>query len=433
MKRILSTVLVVILAIASIQAQSPKAEYAAFALENATIHTVTNGVIENGTVLIRDGKIESVGTQTSFGEDVQVIDCSGKHIFPGMIDGGTRLGLSEVGSVSLTQDYSEIGEVIPHMEALSAVNPNSALIPVTRVSGVTTVIASPDGGLFPGKASLINLHGYTPQQMYAGFSTPVMNFPQSGKRGWWDKRTEEEIKKANKKTMEELDDIWEKVAQYHVIDSANAAGSTSVELDYYPEMKALLPVYRKELPLIIEVNKAKDIKKALEWVKEKDINAIFSGVSEGFRVAEEIADAGIPVIVGPVLSTPSRDYDRFDKPYANPGIMKEAGIKVAIRTMETENVRNLPYNAGFAAAYGMSKEDALKAITIVPAELFNVADKLGSIEEGKQATLFVSTGHPFETATNVEHVFIDGWKIPMQSRHIELYEEFLQRSPGLKK
>ncbi|WP_029033443.1 amidohydrolase family protein [Salinimicrobium terrae] len=433
MKHIIFTVLLAVLAIASVQAQNPKAEYGAFALTNATLHTVTNGIIKNATVLIRDGKIEEISKQTSFQEDVKVIDCSGKHIFPGMIDGGTRLGLSEVGSVSLTQDYSEIGDVIPHMEALSAVNPNSALIPVTRVSGVTTVLAAPSGGLFPGKASLINLHGYTPKQMFAGFSTPVLNFPQSGKRGWWDERTEEEINKANKKTMEELDDIWQKVAQYHTIDSANAAGSTSVKLDYYPEMKALLPVYRQEVPLLVEVNKAKDIKKALEWVKEKNVRAIFTGVSEGFRVAEELAQAGIPVIVGPVLSTPSRDYDRFDRPYANPGLMKEAGVKVAIRTMETENVRNLPYNAGFAAAYGMSKEDALKAITIVPAELFDVADKLGSIEEGKQATLFVSTGHPFETATDVEHVFIDGWKIPMQSRHTELYEEFLQRSPGLKK
>ncbi len=195
-------------------------------------------------------------------------------------------------------------------------------------------------------------------------------------------------------------------------------------------MKALLPVYRREVPLLIEVNKANDIKKAIEWVQKKNIKAVFTGVSDGFRVADELAKANIPVIVGPTLSTPSQDYDRFDKPYANPGILKKAGVKVAIRTMDTENVRNLPYNAGFAAAYGMSKEDALKAITIVPAELFQVADQLGSIEVGKQATLFISTGDPFETSTNVEEVFIRGWKIPMVSRHTQLYEEFLHRSPG---
>jgi imidazolonepropionase-like amidohydrolase len=259
-----------------------------------------------------------------------------------------------------------------------------------------------------------------------------MNFPASGKRGWWDSRSDEEIEKESKKAMKQLNDIWEKVSQYHRLDSVSAAGSTSVSMEYYPEMKALLPVYRKEVPLLIEVNRASDITKAIEWVKDKNINPIFTGVSEGHRVASELAEANIPVIVGPTLSNPSRDYDRYDKPYANPGILKEAGVKVAIRTMDSENVRNLPYNAGFAAAYGMSKEDALEAITLVPAELFNVSDELGSLEKGKQATLFVSTGDPFETSTDIEHVFIDGWKIPMESRHTKLYDEFLERSPGLK-
>lgn len=432
MKKIIYTILLAVIGLGNSNAQSPKGEYGAFALTNATVHTITNGTLENATVVIRDGKIEEIGTMSDFGSDVQVIDCSGKHIFPGMIDSGTRLGLSEVGSVSLTQDFSEVGNIIPHMEALTAVNPNSALIPVTRVSGVTTTLAVPSGGLFPGTSALINLHGYTPEQMHTGFSAPVMNFPASGKRGWWDRRSDEEIKKEVEKSFDQLDDVWEKVAQYHRIDSARTAGSTSVELGYYPEMQALLPVYRKEVPLLIEVNKAKDIKKAIEWVQKMDIDVIFTGVNEGFRVAEELAKANIPVIVGPTLSTPSQDYDRYDRPYANPGILQKAGVKVAIRTMETENVRNLPYNAGFAAAYGMSEEEAMKAITIIPAQLFNVADKLGSLEKGKQATLFVSTGHPFETSTDVEHVFINGWQIPMESRHTELYEEFLERSPGLR-
>lgn len=432
MKKLIYTAFVAVVGFTSSLAQNSKGEYGSFALTNATVHTVSNGTMENATLLIKDGKIAEIGQISSFDPDVKVIDASGKHIYPGMIDSGTRLGLTEVGSVDQTQDYSEVGEFIPHMEALTAVNPSSALIPVTRVSGVTTALTVPSGGLFPGTVALINLHGYTPEQMHTGFSAPVMNFPASGKRGWWDSRSDEEIEKESKKAMKQLNDIWEKVGQYHRLDSVRAAGSTSVAMDYYPEMKALLPVYRKEIPLLIEVNRASDIKKAIEWVKDKNIDPIFTGVSEGHRVASELAEANIPVIVGPVLSNPSRDYDRYDKPYANPGILKEAGVKVAIRTMDSENVRNLPYNAGFAAAYGMSKEDALKAITLVPAELFNVSDKLGSLEKGKQATLFVSTGDPFETSTDIEHVFIDGWKIPMESRHTKLYEEFLERSPGLK-
>jgi imidazolonepropionase-like amidohydrolase len=158
------------------------------------------------------------------------------------------------------------------------------------------------------------------------------------------------------------------------------------------------------------------------------------GVAEGWRVASEIVKANIPVVAGPVLSLPTRDYDRFDKAYANAGLMKKAGVKVAIRSRDgNTNYRNLPYHAGFAATYGLGKEEAFKSITIIPAEIFGVADRLGSIEKGKSATLFVSDGDPFETKTQIKHVFIEGWQIPMVSRQSLLYDEFLKREPGLTK
>ena len=160
---------------------------------------------------------------------------------------------------------------------------------------------------------------------------------------------------------------------------------------------------------------------------------VLTGCSEGWRVADKIAKAGYPVVTGPMLSSPTREYDRYDRAYANPGLMKKAGVRVAIRTNGTENVRNLPFNAGFAVAYGMSKEDALKAVTIVPAEIFGVADKLGSIEVGKVANLIVTDGDPFETRTIIKHVFITGWQVPMVSRHTLLYDEFLKREPGVQK
>ncbi len=188
---------------------------------------------------------------------------------------------------------------------------------------------------------------------------------------------------------------------------------------------------RGDLPLLIEVNQASDIQTALKWIKEKGVKAILTGVSEGWRVADEIAKADVPVITGPVLSIPSRDSDRYDAAYTNPGKLLKAGVKVALRTSEAENVRNLPFNAGFAAAYGMGKEEALKAITIVPAEILGVDGHLGSLEEGKNATLFIANGDPFEPSTQIHHVFIDGYKIPMTSRHIRLYQEFLERNPGL--
>ena len=405
--------------------QVEKSTYGAVALTNATVETVTKGRIENATVIIRDGLITAVGSGVNIPNDAKVIDCKGLFIYPGMIDGGTRLGLQEVESISLTHDYDELGELTPEMDALTAVNPNSVLIPVTRVSGVTTVITKPTGGLFPGTAALIDLHGYTPDQMFAGFKAIMINYPSTGRRGRFDRRSDEEVQKEGEKVIKKLNDTWERVRTYAAIDSA-----TNGKAEYNPELAALVPLLKGEMTALVEVNKQSDILAAIRWIKKNNIKAILTGVSEGWRVADSIALAGIPVITGPVLSMPSRNSDRYDQPYRNAGLMQKAGVKVALRTNEAENVRNLPFNAGFAATYGMGKEEALKAVTIVPAEILGVADKVGSIEAGKKANLFVSTGDPFEPATEIKYLFIEGWNVPIESRQTLLYEEFLQRAPG---
>ena len=405
--------------------QVEKSTYGVFALTNAAVETITKGRLENATVIIRNGIIEAVGTDVAIPLDALVIDCKDLEIYPGMIDGGTKLGLQEIESISLTQDYDEVGELTPEMDALTAVNPNSVLIPVTRVSGVTSVIARPSGGLFPGTAALINLHGYTPEQMFGGFKAIVINFPSSGRRGRYDSRSEEDIKKESDKAIKKLNDTWERVRMYASIDSATVG-----KADYNPEMAALVPVLKGEMTAFIEANKESDILAALKWIKEKKIKAVLTGVSEGWRVADSIALAGIPVVTGPVIAMPSRDNEPYDQAYKNAGLMQKAGVKVALRTNDAENVRNLPFNAGFAATYGMGRDEALKAVTIIPAEIFGVADQLGSIEPGKKANLFVSTGDPFEPATAIKHLFINGWNIPIESRQTLLYEEFLHRSPA---
>ena len=196
-------------------------------------------------------------------------------------------------------------------------------------------------------------------------------------------------------------------------------------------MEAMIPAVRGEQKLIIKVDRAQDIEAAIEWIREQKIpNAVLSGVREGWRVADKIAAAGLPVLAGPVHAIASRGSDRYDKPYANAGLLAEAGVLVALRTGETENVRNLPFHAGFAAAYGLGKDEALRSITINPARIFGVDDEIGSLEVGKRATLFISDGDPFEPRTTIEQVFIDGYMIPMTNRHIRLYDEFLDRQPG---
>lgn len=433
-KRIQSTIIIITVLLCAfvfaLEAQNPKGKYGTFVLKNGTVQTVTRGVIQNGSVVIVNGKITAVGTNLSIPAEAEEIDCTGQWIFPGMIDSGTRLGLTEVRSDSRTTDFNEIGDIIPQMKALTAINPNSVLIPVTRINGVTTVLAAPEGDLIPGTSALINLYGYTPDQMFGGFEGLVLNFPKAGREGLADRRSEEDVKKAYDKAIARLNEVWDMAVQYHLLDSA----TKSKGVKYYPEMQAMMAVLRGERSVMVEANAAKDIQAALQWISARKVKkVILTGVSEGWRVAAEIKKAGIPVIVGPVLSLPDREYDRYDRAYSNPGLLKKAGVKVALRTKHAENVRNLPYHAAFAAAYGLGKEEALRSVTIVPAEIFGVADRLGSIEVGKNATLFVCDGDPFETRTAINLVFIDGWNVPMVSRQTQLYEEFLNREPGLSK
>ncbi|MBK7633913.1 MAG: amidohydrolase family protein [Saprospiraceae bacterium] len=410
--------------------QVKKAESGIFILKNGTIHTVTSGTFI-GDILLKDGIIADIGTNLSVPQNSKVIDCTSKHIYPGMIDGGSRVGLSEVSSISVTNDFSELGDFIPHMKALTAVNPNAVAIPVTRVNGVTSVFAKPSGGTFPGTGALIDLFGYSPEQMTTGAEHIVMNFPSTGRRGRWDRRTDDDIKKDAEKALKNINDVWESVTQFHKMDSL-AKAENQKWLNNNPQMEALLPVFRGQVPILIEVNSKGDIESALEWIADKKLKVVLTGVSEGWRVADKISKAKIAVITGPVLAVPGRDNDRYDASYANAGKMSKAGVKVAIRTDGSENTRNLPFNAGFAAAYGLGIDEALKAVTIYPAEIFGVADKYGSLEKNKVANLFVSTGDPFETKTQIEHLFIKGWKIPLESRHTLLYDEFLERTPGVK-
>src|SRR6478609_1105743 len=200
-------------------AQSPKGKFGTFALTNATIETVTKGQITKGTIIIRNGKIESVGSSNVIPADAEIIDCTGQFIYPGMIDCGTTLGLAEIISDPRANDASEIGEIVPQMKALTAVNPSSVGIPVTRVNGVTTVLAMPVGGLLPGTAALINLYGYTADQMAAGFEGVLLNFPSTSRRGSNDRRTDEEIKKTYDESIKKLNDLWERLGQYESIDS----------------------------------------------------------------------------------------------------------------------------------------------------------------------------------------------------------------------
>lgn len=430
-KRILSLFIVFLGVVSISSAQiTEKPNFGKIALLNATIHTVSDGVIENGIVLIDGERIVFVGNNVKPTADYTIIDLTGKHIWPGMIDAGTSLGLIEISAVPVTVDNAEVGNFNPNMRAFTAINPNSAAIAVNRVEGVTTVIAEPSSGVISGVATLIDLFGYSPDSMAVkADAAMIMNWPVSGRRGWFDQRTDEQLKEQFETQLKEMKETWNKAKFYHTMMTAFEASPTGkTKPDKDQQMEGMRNVFRGTLPVMIRVDREGDIREALKWVADNpDVNFIFTSVSEGWRVADEIAAANVPVIVGPVLRLPSRGYDHYLRPYENAGLLHKAGVLVALRTGQTENVRNLPFQAGYAATYGMPYDEAVKSITLNPAKIFGVDDRIGSISEGKIANLVVTNGDLLETMTQVERVFIRGRDILMTSRQEQLYRQFINR------
>ncbi len=434
MKKMIKYLLVAVLLMGAEFAQAQiteKPEFGKFAITGATVHTVTNGTLENAVVLIEGEKITFVGTNAKISTDFTRIDATGKHVYPGFMDSGNQLGLVEINAVPVTVDSREVGSYNPDVLAFTAFNPHSAAIPVTRVSGVTHVVTAPSSGLIAGHASIMDLWGYSPDSMAIDATGAlVVEWPSSRKRGFFDRRSDKEIKEAFEKNLKELNDKLDKARFYHKMMSAfetNPSGKIQPDKDI--RLEAMRGAVSGETPIMVNVSAEKDILTALDWATSednKDLNTIFIGVEEGWRVADKIAEAGIPCLVK-ALYLPVRDYDHVHRPYENAGALHKAGVKVAMITGEVENVRNLSFEAGYAAAYGLGTEEALKAVTINPAEIFGISDLVGSIEVGKQANLFISTGDPFEPVTQIEQVFIKGYRIPMVSRHSQLYEEFLDR------
>ncbi len=431
------TLLVALLLALPAHAQKQPGFQGPFALTNAQVIVAPGDTLDDGTVVIRDDSIAAVGPNVSVPSDAQAFDLSGQMVYPGFIDSGTHLGLAEIGSLPETQDFNEIGDLTAHMNALTAVNPSTVHVPTTRAHGITSVITEPENGILPGTAALIGLHGYTPEQMHLGDVTLTkLNFPSVGRQGPSDDRSPETIQKEAEKALTQLNDLWAQAERYARIDSAVAEQPEARrQPEFVPAMEGLLPVIRGEQPLMISANAAADISKALDWAEERGVldQLILSGALEGWRVADEIAAANVPVLVGSIMQPPSRESDRYDKAYRTPALLHDAGVTVALRSGKTENVRNLVFHAGFAASHGLGKTEALRAITTTPARIFGVADQVGTIEVGKRANLFVADGDPLQPATDVQHLFIDGYKLPLENRATKLYDEFRNRNPGLTK
>jgi imidazolonepropionase-like amidohydrolase len=405
-----------------------------YVIRNARIVTVTGPVIERGTVVISNGKIAAVGANVSAPSGAKVIDGSGLSVYPGMIDAGTTVGLSEIGSVSGSIDTAEIGDNNANIHVDVALHADSTHIPVARVNGITTVITEPRGGVIAGQSALINLDGWVPRDMVLKSPAAMhINWPGSfgggggGFGGGGQQRSVAEQRREQERRIENIKTILKDAAAYGDAKDARAKDPSLPKQDVDLRLEALVSVVRGQVPVVIHAEMERDIKSAIAFADEMKIRMILAGGYEAHKVASQLAAKKIPVLVGPVLRMPAREDDPYDAPFANAGLLVKAGVKIAFQTMESENVRNLPYHVGHAAAFGLPKDEALKAVTIYPAEIFGVADRIGSIEQGKIANLIVTDGDPLEIRTNVKFLFINGRQIPLTTKHTELYERYKAR------
>jgi imidazolonepropionase-like amidohydrolase len=397
-----------------------------FMIHGATLHPVAGAEMENGSVLVKDGKIAGVGRNLTPPKGVRVIEGKGLHVYPGLIDSGTEIGLSEISSTRESVDTGELGKFDPQLRAEVAINPASEHIPVTRANGTTSVISLPLGssgargdGIITGQATLVHLDGWTWEEMEIKKSAGMtMRMPTLLFFGM----PFTEAKKNHETELRELKEFFEAARRYQKAKTAKAK-------DFQADLKyeAMLPVLEGHQPLVITAPRERAIREALQFADQQKVRVIISGPRELGKLGPELKARGIPAILGPTLALPLNEDDPYDAAYTLPNQFFQAGVKFAMASFNNQFARNLPYQAATAVAFGLPYEEALKAVTLNPAQIWGVADAIGSIEEGKWADLMVTDGDPLEARTQDKQLFIKGRAVDLDNRQKRLYEKYSNR------
>ena len=407
-----------------------------FVIRNAHIVTASGPDIENGSVVIRDGKIEAVGASVNVPSGAQNIDGRGLSVYPGMIDAGTNMGLVEVPQgANGTVDTSEVGDFNPNSRAIIAVNPHSAHIAVTRAEGITNVLSAPTGGLISGQAAFINLLGTTPHEMaVVPTAALVINYPRlgaGGGGGFGGNQQQFNLSDAlqqSERQLEQIRKLLRDAEAYGRTRDAYAKDNSLPRPDLNVVLEALVPYVRGQQPVIFRADREAEIKGAIKFAEEMKLKPIILGGDDAWMVASLLKEKDVPVIITGIFQLPNREDDAYDVLYENASKLQQAGVRFCISSGDPgAEARNLPLYAGMAGAYGLSKSDALKSVTLYPAQILNVADRLGSIEPGKMANLVVTDGDLLEIRTHIRYLFIDGRQVPLTSRHTELNDAFRKR------
>jgi len=429
MKRTAFIVLTILLYANILLASNPvpaKKQVRPIVLTGGTIHTVSGAVIPNGMLLFENGKITAVGASVTVPANAERVDVTGKHLYPGLINAASNIGLNEIEAVRATLDMNETGRINPNVRTDVAVNPESELIPATRANGILISHVVPGGPLIAGRTSAMLMDGWTNDEMTlrspAGLYVSWPNMRVS--RSPFARQSEEEQRKAIDGAIKELRGAFDDARAYL---KAKKADKEQHPTDL--RWEAMAPLFDRSIPLIASANEVSQIQSAVQFAKEQNVRLVIHGGRDSWMVASLLKENNVGVIVEPVHDLPNRRWEEYDLPFTVPAKLHAAGVLFAVSGggNSTMNDRNMAYQAATASAYGLPKDEALRSITINAAKLLGIDGQVGTLEAGKDATLIVTNGDPLEIMTNVEMAYIQGRPVDLRSRHTELWKKYEEK------
>jgi imidazolonepropionase-like amidohydrolase len=402
-----------------------------YLIKNASIIPVEGDPLQNADLLIEGGKIAAMGKGIAAPDGATIIDASGMFVYPGFIDAHTHLGLSEIPAIASTVDMREIGKENPELEVAWAINPHSVHFKTSRINGTTAALVAPSGGTYPGMSALVKMDGWTIDEMLIKEeATSFINFPMSPRQTRSSRMGHQSQSQIDvtAKLVEKIQEYLNEVRRYLWLrkQAEENPGITAPALN--PKYEALAPVLDGTLPVIISVEKAKDIELAIQFVKDEKLKAIFRGCIQGGKVADKIKEAGIPVIIEDLYTGPLEPEDGYDAPFRNVSELANAGVQICFSSgYDPALGKDLIYHAARAVAFGLDRDEAIKALTINPARVFGIDDRMGSLVVGKDADLFITTGDPLDLRSEVKHLFINGRDVDLENWWQNLYDTWRKR------
>ncbi|MBA3387192.1 MAG: amidohydrolase family protein [Chthoniobacterales bacterium] len=381
-----------------------------------------------GTVVFENGKITALGADVAVPANAEIIDATGKHVYPGLISANTVLGLTEISAVRSTLDVAEQGAINPNARVAISINPDSELLPVVRANGILTALTVPEGGLISGQSAVLRMDGWTPEEM-------TVRSPAALHVRWPDMKIDRtpRARKSVDDQQKEIDKAQKTIRDAFAIAHSYWQTRKTPGLDFKSDQRweGLLPVFDGTLPVFVHADTLAQIEAALAWAKEAQLKIVLVGGQDAWRVAPQLKETDTPVIIALATALPSRRDDPYDSAFSNAARLREAGVRFCIATngqrSEAAHDRNLPYEASMASAFGLPRDEALKAVTHYPAQILGIGDQLGSLEPGKAATLIITSGDPLDFPTQIEAAFIDGRKIDLSNRQTRLRDKYLEK------